>query len=189
MFTVTSHHPFPIPDKHKGEFKEGCHPILKCVEYTDYALRQFFNEAKKQAWYENTLFVILGDHSGQGLTLEYNDYDGWYRIPMIVFDPQCAVGRHESRIVQQTDLYPTIVDMLGTGDTIVCFGTSAVSRPKEGWQVYYGNGWHCLVSGPGHDITVIMGNHEGGSAENIKLLKAIIQQYNNRIINNKLIKL
>ena len=33
VFTVTSHHPVPIPDEHKGEFKEGRHPILKCVEY------------------------------------------------------------------------------------------------------------------------------------------------------------
>lgn len=193
IFTVTSHHPFPIPEEHKGEFKEGRHPILKCVEYTDYALRRFFATAKEQPWYENTLFIICGDHSGHGLTPEYNDYDGWYRIPMMVFDPQQDSAVRSTRIMQQIDLFPTLVDMLGLGckETVPGFGESALRQPEFGRQVYYGNGYHVMVSNNNetpsrHNITVIMGNRAIGKYDDIKYLKALIQQYNYRIINNKL---
>lgn len=192
VFTVTSHHPFPLPLKYRSMYKEGSHPILKCVEYTDYALRRFFQEARKQPWYENTLFIILGDHSGPSLSAVYNGYDGLYRIPMMVFDPQNPKGQTNPRIVQQTDLYPTIADYLGLQDTFVCFGQS-IFRDDIGRQVYYGNGFHCLVSNNPvapevHDIAVIQGDYEEGPVENILLLKAIIQQYNRRIIKNKLIE-
>ena len=191
VFTVTSHHPFPMPDEYKGRFTEGRHPILKCVEYTDNALRSFFETAKQQPWYDNTLFIICGDHSGHGLTREYNDYDGWYRIPIIFFDPAADSAVRNSRIMQQTDIYPTLVDMLGLPDTIAAFGNSALRQP-QGHYVYYANGYHCLVSNnpqdpAQHDITLIMGDYESGTPENIKLLKAIIQQYNHNIINDNLI--
>ena len=191
VFTVTSHHPFPIPDAYKGRFIEGRHPILKCVEYTDNALRAFFETAKRQEWYANTLFIICGDHSGHGLTREYNDYDGWYRIPMIFFDPSAESAVRSQRIMQQTDIYPTLVDMLGLSDTVAAFGTSALREP-QGHYVYYANGYHCLVSNNAadptqHDISVIMGDYESGTPENLRLLKAIIQQYNHRIINDNLL--
>ena len=191
VFSVTSHHPYPIPEEHTGEFKEGHHPLLKCVEYTDYTLRRFFEEAQRQPWFNNTVFVICGDHSGQGLTREYNDYDGWYRIPMMIYDPQHPEGRREARILQQIDLFPTLIDYLGFDDSFACFGTSALQQPTVGRQVYYGNGYHVMVSNNAvdpaqHDITVIMGDRETGTPENINLLKAIIQQYNHRVINNQL---
>lgn len=191
VFTVTSHHPFPIPEQDKERYVEGCHPILKCVEYTDNALRQFFATAKQQPWYNNTLFVICGDHSGHGLTREYNDYDGWYRIPMIFFDPAADSAVRSQRIVQQADLYPTLVDMLGLPDTIAAYGTSLLREP-QGRYVYYANGYHCLVSNnvddpATHDITLIMGDHESGTPDNLRLLKAIIQQYNHNIITDNLL--
>ena len=191
VFTVTSHHPFPIPEQDKERYKEGRHPILKCVEYTDNALRQFFAAAKQQPWYNNTLFVICGDHSGHGLTREFNDYDGWYRIPMIFFDPSADTAVRSQRIVQQTDLYPTIVDYLGLTDTIAAYGTSLFREP-QGRYVYYANGYHCLVNNNAddpatHDITLIMGDHESGTPDNLRLLKAIIQQYNHNIITDNLL--
>lgn len=191
VFTVTSHHPFPLPDEDKGRYAEGRHPILKCVEYTDNALRQFFAAAKQQEWYGNTLFVICGDHSGHGLTREYNDYDGWYRIPMIFFDPAADSAVRSPRIVQQTDLYPTLVEMLGLTDTVAAYGASLLSEP-QGRYVYYANGYHCMVANDPadparHDVTLIMGDYESGSANDLHLLKAIIQQYNHNIITDNLL--
>ncbi|HTG65377.1 MAG TPA: sulfatase-like hydrolase/transferase, partial [Flavobacterium sp.] len=45
-FTLSSHEPFLLPKKYKNKFKEGEMPIHKCVEYTDFALKRFFEEAK-----------------------------------------------------------------------------------------------------------------------------------------------
>lgn len=191
IFTVTSHHPYPIPDIYKKWFCLGSHPILKCVEYTDFAIQRFFEEAKKQPWYNNTLFIITADHSAQGLSREYNDYDGWYRIPMMIFDPQNPVGSRNPRLLQQTDLYPTLADWLGLQEQFVCFGNSALTSPYIGNAVYFGNGYYCLErNNPDdpahHDIAVIQGRYEEGDSLALIYLKALIQQYNHRLINNKL---
>ena len=191
VFTVTSHDPFPLPEQYEGHFVEGRHKILKCVEYMDNALRRFFDEARKQPWFENTLFIITADHSGPGMAREYNDYDGWYRIPLIVYDPQNPVGRVDNRIVQQTDILPSLIDRLGFDDRVVAFGQSILQVP-QGWQVYFGNDYFCMVSNNAsdpakHDITVISGDRQTGSPENIRFLQAVVQQYFNRVMNNNLI--
>ena len=193
VFTVSSHHPYPMPEKYKARFVEGKHPILKCVEYTDYALQQFFAAASRQPWFENTIFIITGDHSGHSLSHEYSGYDGLYRIPMMVYDPQHPVSHRSSRIVQQIDIMPSLADYLGLhGESFTTFGTSVLSNPNEGWQVYFGNDYYCMVSNhPGspeqHDITVLMGNHSFGSPERVRFLQALVQQYNTIVINNKVV--
>ena len=174
------------------------HPFLAevftvTVEYTDYALRRFFAQAQQQPWYSNTLFIILGDHSGHGLTRQYNDYDGWYRIPMMVFDPQHPIGSRSSRIVQQIDLLPTLADRLALPDTFPTFGQSAIAQPRLGRYIYYAGGYHVMVSNnpsnpSQHDLTILMGCHEQGSPDNLTLLKAIIQQYNHKVITHQLAK-
>ena len=63
-----------------------------------------------------------------------------------------------------------------------------------GNQVYFGNGYYCLVCNDindttRHRIAVIQGHHEEGKPQHLDYLKALIQQYNNRIINNKLMAL
>lgn len=189
VFTVTSHDPFPLPEQYKERFHEGRHPILKCVEYLDNSLRKFFDEAKKQPWFNNTIFLITADHSGPGLSPEYLDYDGSYRIPMIVYNPQDANGHVDDNIVQQTDIFPTLVRFLGFDDPVVSFGQNNIGN---GWQVYFGNDYFCMVSNnpsdpKRHDITILCGDIEEGTPENIRFLKAVVQQYFNRVINNNLI--
>lgn len=190
VFTVTSHDPFPLPEKYKDRFQEGRHPILKCVEYMDNALRKFFDEAKKQPWFDNTLFIITADHSGPGLSPEYLDYDGSYRIPLIVYDPQNPVGNIYTQIVQQTDILPSIIDYLRFDDHVIAFGESCFA--SNGWQVYFGNDYFCMVSNNPqdhnkHDITLLCGEHEEGTPQNIRFLKAVVQQYFHRVMNNQLI--
>ena len=157
----------------------------------DNSLRHFFNEARKQPWFDNTLFIITADHSGPGLSPEYLDYDGSYRIPMIVYDPQNPVGRVDQRIVQQTDLLPSLIDRLEFDDQVVAFGKSIKQQP-QGWQVYFGNDYFCMVSNnpddpAKHDITVLCGSHAFGSPKNVRFLKAVVQQYFTRVMNNKLL--
>ena len=65
IFTLSSHHPFQIPKKYEGKFPMGHLEIHKCIGYTDYALKQFFECAKKQPWFENTIFAFVNDHPNQ----------------------------------------------------------------------------------------------------------------------------
>lgn len=196
VFTLSSHHPYTMQPGHEGDFAEGPHPLCRVVAYSDNALRKFFDAARKTDWYENTLFVITADHSGQGLHRAYNDYGGWYRIPMLFYIP-----RHEERLapqfgpawsahavyprlMQQTDIMPTLLDYLGIPARTVCFGTSAFRNPRDGWQIAYGNGYYQLETNDGK-VAVLGQEKEEGDGD-IGLLKAIVQQYNGRMIENRL---
>ena len=211
VFTISSHHPYGIPEEHTGEFKKGSHPLLQCVNYSDFALRKFFETCSKQPWYKNTLFVIVADHPGQGLTPEYNGYDGWYRIPMIFFsardnewrthdsiDTQIyGVPFHSDMLAQQIDIMPTILDYIGIGsdDHPVCFGHSLfqnrLDRLNKNWHVVYGNGYHALVTQDAdnlrqHKVSAYEGSHTLGSKEDVDYLHAVIQTYNKRMKENRL---
>ena len=63
IFTASSHHPFAIPKWCEGKFQEGTLPIHKCIRYSDNGLRLFFEKAKQQDWFNNTLFVFTADHT------------------------------------------------------------------------------------------------------------------------------
>ena len=196
VFTLSSHHPYTMQPGHENDFNDGPHPICKVVMYSDNALRKFFDAARKTAWYENTIFVITADHSGQGLQREYNDYNGWYRIPMMFyiplheefFVPQFGEGwsTHKvyPRLMQQIDIMPTLLDYLGIQAQTVCFGTSAFRNPKNGWQIAYGNGYYQLETSDGK--VAVLGQEKEEGDGNIELLKSIVQQYNLRLINDEL---
>lgn len=186
LFSISSHHPYSIPEEHKDRFAKGEKPLLPCIEYSDMALRKFFDEARKTDWYENTLFVILADHPGTCIDPSFNNYQGWYSIPMIFYSPRGISHSVSDDIVQQIDIMPTIVDYLCLGERFVCFGNSIFQRERDGhgYQVAYGNGWYVL-NYPGGSA-LVEGGTERGDHEKVQLLKAIVQQYNHRLCNNQL---
>ncbi|MBP9991027.1 MAG: LTA synthase family protein [Bacteroidales bacterium] len=189
VFTISSHHPYSIPPQHEGRFKEGSHPLLQCVMYADYALQKFFDAAKQQPWYENTMFVILADHPGQGLHSQYNGYDGWYHIPMMFYSPRNPQPLHSKDIVQQIDLMPTIIDYLGIQTNIPCFGNSVFQRTADdhGWQIAYGNRYHQLLrrtkDGSTQVSTLTNNKGEGPDAQ---FLQAFLTQYYWSLVNSEL---
>lgn len=196
VFTLSSHHPYTMQPGYENDFIDGPHPLCKVVMYSDNALRKFFDAARRTDWYENTIFVITADHSGQGLHRQYNDYDGWYRIPMMFYIPlyeefyvpqfgtSWSTHKVSPRLMQQTDIMPTLLDYLGIPAHTVCFGTSVFRNPDNGWQIAYGNGYYQLETNDGK-VSVLGQEKEEGNG-NIDLLKAIVQQYNYRLINNQM---
>ena len=188
VFTISSHHPYKVPEAYEGKFRKGEHPILQTVMYTDHALRTFFAEASKRSWYRNTLFVIMADHPAQGLHRPYNDSDGWYRIPMIFFDPEGEVSPiYSTDIVQQTDVMPTILDFLCIDEPCITFGQSVFEhgQDNQGWNVVYGNGYYQLERNG--RVAAISPYKSFGEENDIAMLKAVVQQYTYRMINDKLI--
>jgi phosphoglycerol transferase MdoB-like AlkP superfamily enzyme len=61
-FTLSSHSPYDQPSSHRIDWAERDNDFLNSVAYTDSCLGIFFNAAKKETWYRNTLFVIMADH-------------------------------------------------------------------------------------------------------------------------------
>lgn len=145
IFTISSHNPYTIPERYKGKFPKGTTIIQECIGYTDYSLRQFFKTAKKQDWYNNTLFVISSDHTSSEGDRDIDKTNiGKFNIPILFFDPSNPkfVGVNENNF-QQIDIMPSILDYLNIKTDIVSFGKSYKS--KNNFVVYYLQGTYHYI--------------------------------------------
>ncbi len=109
IMSVSNHRPFTFPDG-KIDIKSETKSRDGGVKYTDYAMKKFFEMAKKQPWYNNTVFVILADHcaSSSGKTELPVDK---YRIPAMIFDP-AKQPEVCNKMMSQIDIMPTLFGLL-----------------------------------------------------------------------------
>ena len=134
VFTLSSHHPFAVPEKYKDVFKdEGIHELHKCIRYTDYSIGRFFETAAKQPWYQNTIFVLCADHASSKTThAEYQTTLGHFRIPILFFDPSGEMPRGcMEGIAQQIDIMPTLLSYLGYDLPYIAFGKDLLHTAAE----------------------------------------------------------
>ncbi|PBJ12422.1 LTA synthase family protein [Flavobacterium sp. ACN6] len=205
LFTISSHNPYIIPEKYKGKFPKGTTVIQESIAYTDFALREFFKTAKKEDWYSSTLFVISADHTSSGGDRDIDQTNiGKFRIPILFFDPSNPelIGSSEKNF-QQIDIMPSILDYLNIKTKMVSFGKSY--KAPENFVVYYLQGTYHYIQDDYYlafannktiglynwkkDILLknnLIQQEKSRVTEYEKFLKAYIQSFNERIINNKL---
>lgn len=205
IFTLSSHHPFTVPEQYKDRFTGGPLPILKSVQYADYALSQFFDTIKSEDWFDQTLFIITADHTSTSFKPGYQNAIGKYRIPILFYCPKFISPRRSSEIVQQNDIFPSVIDFTGIGGDVLSFGSSVFSDRHDAFAVSYINNYYqliqdeyCLQFDGQKSLAFynwvqdpLLQNNllEPGDKTHLRYenkLKAIIQQYNSRLINNEL---
>ena len=205
LFTLSSHHPFRVPDPYKDVFPEEELQIHKVIRYTDMALRHFFEAASKQPWFENTIFAITSDHTSMSNHPEYTTDLGGFCSPVIFYDPSGEMGTGMiDAIAQQIDIMPTLLEHLGYDKPYLSFGIDLLSTPAENtWAVNYLDGIYQYVKhgyvlqfDGEHTRAVyalsdeLMKNNLIGKvpqqAQMERELKAIIQQYMQRMTENRL---
>lgn len=204
IFSASSHHPFAIPDKYKQQFPEEHLPIQKCIRYTDMALGRFFATARKQPWFQNTIFVLTSDHTNQSDHAEYQSDLGGFCSPIIIYDPSQPEGHIEDKVAQQIDILPTVLGMLRYQKPYFGFGIDVLNTPTdETWAVNYLNGiyqyvrYGYVLQFDGTNIKgiyklddrIMLHNLVGKVPQQSQMereLKAIIQQYMMRMTKNRL---
>lgn len=204
VFTASSHHPFKVPKRYEGVFPEGTQPLHPCIGYSDHALRQFFAYAKTQAWFEHTLFVITADHTNQLSLPEYTNALGIYRVPIAFYCPALLPAEKRTDIVSQTDIMPSILGVVGYDKPYFAFGEDALTTNKHhNYAVCYNHPVFQIMSDSlllqfdGQQVTALYDykadpllqhplDHAQAPEETVRYLKAYIQQYIHRMIENKL---
>ena len=210
LFTASSHHPFQVPERYEGVFPEGTHPLHRCIGYSDHALRRFFEFARTQPWYENTLFVITADHTNVLTHPEYTTDKGRYEVPIIFFDPQMDEAlrtRERNFPVAQTDILPSVLEYIGYDEPYFAFGQDAImSDKKVPYVVNYNNPVYQIFSDSlmmqfdGKEViglynfqedrllqhNILSRINEPAPQEMLRYLQATIQQYVTRIKENRL---
>jgi phosphoglycerol transferase MdoB-like AlkP superfamily enzyme len=205
IFSLSSHHPFVLPPPYKNKFRKGPLEIQECVGYSDYSLRRFFQTASTMRWYDHTLFVITADHTSMTYFPQYETPVGLYRVPVIFYLPGRHLKQEGDMVVQQSDIMPTVLDFLHFDEAYIAFGSSVFDTTAHRYSLTFLNNIYQLVEGDyayqwnGHtplglydyktDVlmkTNLLKQKTEVAKDMETFMKAVIQQYNNRMIENRL---
>lgn len=147
--TADNHRPYSIPtedtdfDKriidedtlHKYGFESLQEFQSFC--YTDYCFKTLIENAKKQSWFNNTIFVFVGDHGVEGETSAMYP-NAWDRgslsdehIPLLFYAPELLTPQTRHEIVSQIDLLPTLAGMLHQPYTNTTLGRDVLNSKNK----------------------------------------------------------
>jgi len=136
LFTATTHPPYPIPGE-KWRLTPGATPreqFLNSLFYADWALGQFVARARKEGWYENTIFVLTADHSsGMAGKSALRDQ---HHVPLLIVAPSLAAGI-DTHLGSQLDLIPTLIDLAGWRSRHAGLGRSLLDHGGERAALLY----------------------------------------------------
>ncbi|MBK5513253.1 LTA synthase family protein [Pseudomonas sp. TH15] len=133
--TLSNHTPYALPTPlpvervtDRGSLNEH----LTAMRYSDWALGQFFEKARKEPYFKETLFVVVGDH-GFGDEQQITEMDlGRFNVPMLMIAPgiQEKFGKRDHTVGTQIDIVPTIMGRVG-GDVVhQCWGRDLLNLPE-----------------------------------------------------------
>lgn len=126
-FTGTTHSPFYLPDIETYNFKldsvvnlhnagankkyfETYRKYLRTFLFTDDALKEFFTKYKERPDYQNTIFIITGDHPITEIPIQ-----NWlkrYQVPMLIYSDLLIQPKTFPPVVSHFDLMPTLTGLL-----------------------------------------------------------------------------
>ena len=206
IFTLSSHPPYTIPKRYGDRFSKGPTEMHNSIRYVDHAISEFFKKARKQDWYDNTLFIIVADHTPASGTPVYFKDMGNMHIPLVFYHPTNPYfkGRSE-KVVSQTDVLPSIMQLTGHHEPFFAFGKS-VFDSLDGYScsqignkfLYFGtvNEKNYMLLLENDEIAGIYALDDLLQSKNLKddhelyiledRLKAMIQTYNHALITNRM---
>lgn len=119
-FTGSTHSPFDIPKTNGQNWTGAEADFMNSMVYADQALGKFIQHAKKQAWFKNTLFVFVADHSRSSPNVISPNDNAFYRIPLLFWGPalkESYRGKKQENIGSQADLPATLLYQMGIDNT------------------------------------------------------------------------
>jgi phosphoglycerol transferase MdoB-like AlkP superfamily enzyme len=136
VMTTSNHRPYTYPegkiDIPSGTGREGA------VKYSDFAVGEFFRAARTKPWFDNTLFVIVADHSASSAGKDELEVKR-YRVPLVMYAPGLIEPGQVMTQCSQIDVPPTILALLGMSYDSVFFGQNILEmRPRKG-RAWVGN--------------------------------------------------
>ncbi|MDN7141111.1 LTA synthase family protein [Pseudomonas sp. JQ170] len=150
--TLSNHTPYALPKDLPVEPVTGQGRLdqhLTAMRYSDWALGQFFEKARKEPYFKETLFVIVGDH-GFGNHQQVTELDlGRFNVPLLLIAPgiQEKFGAVNHTVGTQIDIVPTIMGRLGGETRHQCWGRDLLNLPAgdEGFGMIKPSGSEQIV--------------------------------------------
>ncbi|WP_113930682.1 LTA synthase family protein [Bacillus sp. P14.5] len=152
IVSLTVHRPFELPQEHQhlnltSNIKNTpTGNYLESVNYFDQALGSFITDLKENNLWDNTIFIIYGDHYGPVpkdreemkdlINVDFDEKER-FNIPLIIHHPEQSKGVVNKVIGSQMDIYPTISQMMGITRPLVQFGLPLDSEIERTVGFYY----------------------------------------------------
>lgn len=153
VYTLSSHEPFDIPRAGKFGSKNADAKFKSSMHYTDQALGKFLAKARQQAWWDNTLIILVADH-GHGLPyLDPVHKSTRFRIPLVWAGGALAVkGQSINTLASQTDVATTLLQQLGIPHQGFKWGRNLFARNERDFAFYVFNDGFGYIT-PGKVLT------------------------------------
>lgn len=123
MLTTNNHGPWIVPQVTNHEFENT-------FTYTDWAIKHYFDLAKKSNYFDNTIFVITADH-GLAEDAVYDLDLSSSMVPLIIYAPKLLKAEKRANIGSHIDIANTILSLLKISHRTTNFGRDLLSLPNE----------------------------------------------------------
>lgn len=112
IFSSSNHEPFEYPDGRIKQYDTKKNTVNNAMKYADFSIGKFFEVAKKEAYYKNTLFLIIADHNtrtyGKHLVPIHK-----FHIPALLLGPGIKKASQYNKLCSQIDIQPTLLGKIG----------------------------------------------------------------------------
>ena len=109
LLSISNHPPYVIPKDFKARNNTD---ELRIVEFADHALEQFITQASREEWFDNTIFVFVGDHGKLVGTPRSDMPLSFNHVPLLIYAPSTIEPRQIDDLGGQTDIAPTLLGLL-----------------------------------------------------------------------------
>jgi len=130
IFSSSNHDPFDIPEgkveaisytiKQKQLYSTREQSRHKAIQYADYALGKFINQAKQEAYWHNTIFLVVADHDARVYGSDLVPIKNFH-VPAVIINSGFSNER-DDRVVSQIDLPPTLLSLIGVNEPTPLIG-------------------------------------------------------------------
>ncbi len=112
MFSSSNHDPFEFPDGRIDLYEQPKKTVHNAMKYADFSIGKFFELAKKEDYYKNTIFIVIADHNTRTYGKNLVPINKFH-IPALVIGPNIANGSTYDKLCSQIDIPPTLLSMIG----------------------------------------------------------------------------
>ncbi len=119
-------------DLPSGSGREGA------VRYTDWAIGDFIARARTKPWFDDTVFVIVADHTSSARGKTDLPVEGFH-IPLVIWSPRHVAPRRVDYVASQIDVAPTVLSLLNFSYRSRFFGQDILTEGATHQRALLGN--------------------------------------------------
>ena len=129
MFSTSNHEPFEFPDGRIQLYEQPKNTVHNAMKYADFSIGKFFELAKKEAYYKNTIFVVIADHNTRTYGKNLVPVNKFH-IPALIIAPNVEKGSTYDNLASQMDIPSTVLALSGITTKTPMPGRNLLKLPK-----------------------------------------------------------